>query len=204
VDRLLDLGLILFVAVFAFLYLFGSIGPGLLGGLMIGSFLVLVTGVYSIRSTLAAHAKDVLLLITPSTVEVRMESLVETFNRYVDQLRPGWVAYILGLSILGLLAQVLKVYLFGRSIGLMASYWTVGGIVALMVVTNLIPISVSGLGTRELVFIYFFGTVGVPSDVAVTLSLLVLACIVINGLIASLLFMIDPPVINLKRLLKGD
>ena len=45
-------------------------------------------------------------------------------------------------------------------------------IVPVIILITLLPISIAGLGVRELGFVYLFGQVGMPAEVALSLSLL--------------------------------
>lgn len=46
-------------------------------------------------------------------------------------------------------------------------------IVPVIILITLLPISIAGLGVRELGFVYLFGQVGMPAEVALSLSLLI-------------------------------
>ena len=73
-----------------------------------------------------------------------------------------------------------------------------------MVITNLLPISVSGLGTRDAILIYYFSMYGVESELAISLSFLLLVNVFIQALAGSLLFIFMPPGIKLQQILQTD
>jgi uncharacterized membrane protein YbhN (UPF0104 family) len=45
-------------------------------------------------------------------------------------------------------------------------------IMPVIILITLLPISIAGLGVRELGFVYLFGQVGMPAEIALSLSLL--------------------------------
>ncbi len=56
-----------------------------------------------------------------------------------------------------------------------------------------VPITISGLGTSQLMFELFFGRVGVPAPQAVALSILFLALGVLGTLPGGVLYLIRSP-----------
>ena len=66
-------------------------------------------------------------------------------------------------------------YMLALSLGLNISYWYLLISVAISSLIALLPISVSGLGTREATFIFLFSIINIIPEEAVSFSLLVLA-----------------------------
>lgn len=60
-------------------------------------------------------------------------------------------------------------------------------VVPAMILFSYIPIAPAGLGQREAVFTYFFGLIGVPSEVAVSVSLLFLFALCVTALVGGVL-----------------
>lgn len=54
---------------------------------------------------------------------------------------------------------------------------------------SMIPISISGLGLREFAFVIFFGTIGIPSDVSMSLSLSWFFSIVAANILGFVLYL---------------
>jgi uncharacterized membrane protein YbhN (UPF0104 family) len=52
----------------------------------------------------------------------------------------------------------------------------------LITLITMIPVSISGIGIREGAFVFFLGTMGVPLDKAMTLSILWFLSVVVAGL----------------------
>jgi uncharacterized membrane protein YbhN (UPF0104 family) len=60
-------------------------------------------------------------------------------------------------------------------------------VVPAMILFSYIPIAPAGLGQREAIFTYFFGLIGVPSEVAVSVSLLFLFALCVTALVGGIL-----------------
>lgn len=84
-------------------------------------------------------------------------------------------------------------YLLAMALGLDVGFVTTTYAVALGSLITLLPISISGLGTREAVMIAYLGTAGVPSEAALGFSLLVFFTFYIcGGLIGLVAWLIKP------------
>jgi uncharacterized membrane protein YbhN (UPF0104 family) len=69
--------------------------------------------------------------------------------------------------------------------------------VALGSLITLLPISISGLGTREAAMIAYLATVGIPAEAALSFSLLVFVTFyVAGGLIGAVAWWIKPVPLN--------
>ena len=66
-------------------------------------------------------------------------------------------------------------YLIALSLGLNISYWYLLVSLAISSLVALLPISISGLGTREATFIFLFSIINIVPEEAVSFSLLILA-----------------------------
>lgn len=65
-----------------------------------------------------------------------------------------------------------QTYLIGRAIGLPLGYTQIAVVVAAGILIGYIPITVAGLGTREAVFIFLFGRLGIPTAGALSFAFL--------------------------------
>jgi hypothetical protein len=76
------------------------------------------------------------------------------------------------LSVIVQLAGMLSVYILALGMGQHVSFLVVLLFVPLIILFTMLPVSISGLGIRESMFVLFFGLVGVPPGRATALSLL--------------------------------
>jgi uncharacterized membrane protein YbhN (UPF0104 family) len=113
------------------------------------------------------------LLSQLPVVGPRLSKLVEGARVYLR--RPGLLAGSTVLSVVVQLAGVLQVWLIAKGLGLAVPIGYVAVVVPLVALLTLIPISVSGMGLREVGMVVLLGPAGVSSAAAVTLSLLTFA-----------------------------
>lgn len=64
-------------------------------------------------------------------------------------------------------------------------------IITLISVITMLPISVNGLGVREGCYVLFFGELGVPVEIAVTVSLLFFVMVAISSLAGGVFWMVE-------------
>jgi hypothetical protein len=84
-------------------------------------------------------------------------------------------------------------YLLALALGLPLSYLQVSYTVAIGSLVTLLPISISGLGTREAAIIAYLATAGITGEQALGFSLLVFAAFyVAGGLFGAVAWLIKP------------
>lgn len=99
----------------------------------------------------------------------------------MQQLSPGGLLLAAGLTVLAYLLFFGQCYLLALALGLPLSYSDVSFAVALGSLVTLLPISISGLGTREATLVAYLGTLGVAAAQALGFSLLVFATFYLGG-----------------------
>jgi hypothetical protein len=92
-------------------------------------------------------------------------------------------------------------FLLARALNLPLSFVNTSYAVALGSLVTLIPISISGLGTREAAIIAYLGTLGLTAEAALSFSLLVFLTFYLgSGLLGALAWWIKPvPIGNLRE-----
>jgi uncharacterized protein (TIRG00374 family) len=113
--------------------------------------------------------------------------LVEAVRRYRRHHRD--LTTVLITSIAVQVIRVLQAYCLGMSLSISAPIWTYFVFVPLIVLVMQLPISISGLGTSQLMFDVLFGRVGVSSPQAVALSILFIALGIAGNLPGALLYL---------------
>ena len=106
-------------------------------------------------------------------------------NHHVELVR------VLFSSIAVQAIRVVQAYCLGRAIAIDLPLGTYFLLIPIVLLVMLLPITVSGLGTSQLAFAYFFGQAGVSPASAVALSILFVALGVIGNLPGSLLYAVD-------------
>lgn len=141
--------------------------------------------------------------IIPDKMHVRARTLIEETNHYFAKLTWGHLSYYVLISVIALFVQVWRIQFFAKSIGFHVPILTLGGIIAIMSISNLLPITFSGVGTRDAVFIYCFGQIDVAPEYAISLSFIILGSNIFNGTLGSLLFILFPPAFSFEDLSKS-
>lgn len=84
-------------------------------------------------------------------------------------------------------------YLLAQALNVRAGFGTISYAVALGSLVTLLPISISGLGTREAAIVAYLGQAGVSEEIAMSFSLLVFTTFyVAGGLLGALAWWIKP------------
>jgi uncharacterized membrane protein YbhN (UPF0104 family) len=118
---------------------------------------------------------------------VRVAEVADTYVRM-----PGLLAVAAALSLLVQLASVAQVWLVARGLGLDVSFGYLAVAVPLVTLLTLVPISVNGMGLRELGLVVLLAPAGVTSAQAVTLSLLGFAVTVAASLAGAAVYLAGP------------
>ena len=117
---------------------------------------------------------------------------LERSLRSVSELseRPALIARAFGLSVLAQWLPVFSIYMLSVPLDTEISWYWVAIIVPFVTFANLLPISIGGTGVREYLFVTLFGAVGMRAEVALTLSLSVLAVTIAWAIVGFAIFAI--------------
>lgn len=202
IDRMFDL-LVLFLVSFLIEFFFPSnfvIETFQLSFLSLVAFLAIFSGVF-LWAPFSETMISVLKYLTPK-IPIKFMQRWLIFNgprKKLDDPLKMMVSCI-SFTLLILLVQCIRVYILSEGIGLDVPVIHFFILVPIMLIINLLPISISGLGTRETVFILFLGGEGVSVENAVVLSLLVLSQGVFLATLSSIYLTIYGRAISLKKL----
>ncbi len=123
----------------------------------------------------------------------RLQALANWLDRTYGVITAcGWRAILgaLGASLAYNLSVIAAGWLIGRALGLALSPWLFALFLPLAVVALLVPISISGLGVREGIFVALLGQVGLSPAPATVLSLGLYSLDLFTGLIGGLLYLL--------------
>lgn len=87
----------------------------------------------------------------------------------------------MGLTVLAHVTFFCQCYLLALALGLRVGFVQVSFAVALGSLVTLLPVSISGLGTREAAIVAYLGTAEVPAEMALGFSLLVFVTFYVTG-----------------------
>lgn len=97
--------------------------------------------------------------------------------------------FILSSSFLALFIWVLCVNAFALSLGEKIPFFFLLWCVSVMVISNYLPISFLGIGTRDVTLIYLLSLIGISSQQSVGISSLVLVSLIIHAAIGGAFFL---------------
>jgi uncharacterized membrane protein YbhN (UPF0104 family) len=115
----------------------------------------------------------------------------------------GRLAELLLLSIAAQIVVVVAVYLIGRAlrIDVPLSYFFV--IVPLVGLVESIPVSIYGIGLRDVSYVYLLGLVGAPRTQALSLSVLYVLLTLLYALFGAVVFALRGSATSAERLRAG-
>lgn len=190
-DRLIGLAAYMSVAAAAALitvYVTGRSELRLLAWVAVAgvSVLALMTGV--LLSRRLRRLIDRLFANTPLRPLARMwSSLSLAFESYRFQYRALALAF--GIGLLGILSTTAVNYALTLSLGGGIPFLHVLLFTPLIALVLIIPVSIGGLGLNQVAYPYFYGLVGVSSEMAVSLSLLIQAVQIVCSLPGGVLWL---------------
>ncbi len=115
------------------------------------------------------------------------EKFFVTFARYGKE--PGIVVQVMLLSFLFQLLLIVAVYLMALSLHASVHWMYFVAFVPLITLMEAIPISVYGIGIRDMGYVFFFGLAGMTEVQTRSLALLFLAVTVVYSLIGGVLYL---------------
>lgn len=161
--------------------------PSILLALAVAAFVCLVTWVL-VFSERAARLGHVLLARLPWGRLTRAGgSLLAALQSYGPAARELW--QVSAGSVAVQVLRIVQAYLLGRALGIDVGLGVYFAFVPLVLLVILVPVSVSGLGTGQLAFVWLFARVGVSSADAFTLSILFVGLGVVGNLPGALLYL---------------
>lgn len=186
-DRALGVLSMVLVAVAALAFAPDMLGtPGVLPTVVIAALgcAAAAAGLYS--EPVASLALRAAGWLPGRTARALAAGLVDAVRRYTRH--HGELTNVLASSIAVQVIRVIQAYCLGVAIGISVPLWTYFVYVPLIVIVMQIPITISGLGTSQLMFDLFFRQAGVPSPQAVALSILFVALGIVGNLPGALLY----------------
>jgi uncharacterized membrane protein YbhN (UPF0104 family) len=111
--------------------------------------------------------------------------VLRSFNTYRSS--GGTLAHVLALSFLFQLNIVIINKVYSLGLGIEVPFSTLLVIIPVIYLTEMLPISINGLGVRESAFVFFFGLIGNTREEGLALSLLVISMRYVMGIVGGAL-----------------
>ena len=197
IDRLYDL-FMLFVFGFLSLAILFGIQPNLVAAIAIVGGLVTLILFFIIRNKVdsAYWIAAFLARLSPKAYKEMIRQKTRRLARKVVSMSPVFVATCVLLSLTNYTLLVAKVYMLALAVHMDVSFWYIALAVPLCRLAGLLPISVSGIGTRDAMIIYLLSRVGVPAESSLILSLLSLISLEFQALFGILFWWRYPPTLE--------
>ena len=114
--------------------------------------------------------------------------LVDAIQRYA--MHRSTLFYVLICSIAVQIVRILIAYFIGKSLHIDASLHVYFTLMPLIVLIMLLPVTVSGIGTSQAAFVWFFGRVGVTAEEAFALSVIFVGLSILGNIPGGILYTI--------------
>ncbi|MDO8595280.1 MAG: lysylphosphatidylglycerol synthase transmembrane domain-containing protein [Sulfuricaulis sp.] len=156
-------------------------------GLAAAACLVTLLLVFSQRADVVM---SMILTRLPAAVRHAGQRVLESIQRYAAH--HSQLAKVLVCSVAVQALRILQAYYLGRGLGIEASLGTYFAFLPLILLVMLLPVTVSGLGTGQAAFLWFFARVGVSAAAAFALSVLFIGLGIVGNLPGGILYALGP------------
>jgi uncharacterized protein (TIRG00374 family) len=160
---------------------------------LLGVVLVISAILFLLFSS-STFAKKAELILSPilhriggvSWLQMQLRSLWQTLAILQD-LKLSVVVLAFGLSFVSHLLGIILYWSISQAIGIHLSVFLLIWIVTFLTLVQLVPISIAGIGIRELSVVFILGQHGVRDTLALAFSLILFTLTIISGFIGGLL-----------------
>lgn len=150
---------------------------------IIGIFIFSGGVLLMVFSSLSLYSVAFLRLVTRTLLRIKLIRDPEGFSFHVQ--KPLKNAGIIFLSLISNMSHFVSCYFLAEGLGIEASFYFISGGVAIAGLFNLIPVTILGLGTREMTFLYIFHEL--PRSLVMAFSGMVLLVAQVGGGLISML-----------------
>ena len=179
IDRLIDIILLFSIAIvslygFSFFYHIGILSLGTI----VLIIAVILTGLYIVinRPLLSVLLKPFFNIFVPKHLKNKIALYYDDFFTGLYMFYHDWPRFLssIGIGIISWIPPFFYGYLLALSIGIDTGVLFFALVIPLLSLLDLLPISISGIGTRDVALIFLFGLQGILPEEAVAFSLLYL------------------------------
>jgi uncharacterized protein (TIRG00374 family) len=197
-DRLFDLGMLLLFGFLALAILFG-VPTNFAIFLAAGALFFLVAAIifFRYKKESGQWIGNGIAMLTPKTYKAAVKGDAIHLASRVGELKLLFLLLCVLLTVVNYSFLLLRVYALVLALQISVPFWYFAIVVPLLRLVGLIPISVLGIGTRDITAIYLFGQVGVSESSSVLISTLGLITVQFQTLVGLLAWWRDP--INLRK-----
>lgn len=197
IDRLIDI-IVLFVfaiAGLAFLVTTYTLGNIFFPLFAIFIMLILLAFAFTRKGFVVFILRPVFSRLVPARYKPKLDSVFREFYRGISIMKRAKFSVAIStlLCIIVWVMAIVQYYIISLSLGLDISYSFLSMIVPLTILLDALPISFSGLGTRDAAMIYFLSLIGLAAESAVAFSIMILIVnYVLVGIVGMILWAKSP------------
>jgi uncharacterized protein (TIRG00374 family) len=181
VDRAIDIAVLFVLAILGaalFIYVYGGFIHAeimVLMAVLFAAFLASVSLVLARGDIVKRFARPLFRRFVPGRYKPGMKTAFREFYAGLGEIMKArtLVASSAVLSALSWLVIVFQCSLISMAISLRIDYAFLLSVIPVVTLLDALPVSVSGLGTRELALIFFLGIISIPMGAAVAFSILI-------------------------------
>jgi uncharacterized protein (TIRG00374 family) len=192
IDRLCDMYLLIITGFFA-LWGFG-VWEKFSGAVMLSAVIVVMSPMILLSKTIMDRILSFIYsFVISKKTENNIKEKFQDFYSGVNQLINAELLIAGVLTCLGYLIFFIQCYLLAIAMKISINFATITFVMAISNLVSIIPISVSGLGTRDAILIYFFSLLNLSPELAVSYAFAVfLFFSVCGGILGAFAWYIRP------------
>lgn len=199
-DRCYDLAALMIVGYISIIFLIQQFSTKTF---LISTIFVLIPVVGILLYFLGIIKKEnierIMTLIAPDRYRSMISVTIHDFFNDLSQIKIGPLFKALMITGVIWVIYFIMSYCFALSLSLPISFFYLMACVSISAFITLLPLSISGIGTRDAVFILLFGYIGISSESAVAYSVLILLMYMMNGIIGFFAWQMKPVRVKLSE-----
>ena len=140
--------------------------------------------------------------INTDKIRIRLlQKIISAFILFRDNKKA--IVFAFFVSFLFQLTNIFISYLVSAAFNMQIPLLFFLGFLPLIGLVVMIPVSLGGMGLREMAFVYFFSQVGVSQENSLVISLGTYLTLITGGLVGALLFFYDKVFLKIRHQLRG-
>ena len=198
IDRVIDLALLFAFGIVALIVFSALIGVEIIsGGLLLILVCAIAFGIYIIshKTYMEKILKPLFTVFIPERYRSKLSGYFDDFYSGFDtfSISHRQVAECVGAGVISWVLAVVYASLLAKSIGIEAGYYMFL-VIPIISMLDLLPISISGIGTRDATLLYLFGIIAIPRETTIAFSLLYLVSSYWLVALVGLVFWLQYPI----------
>ncbi len=207
VDRIFDIGSLLFLAGFGALTLFGIADANVIGGLALTLLAFIASSAAFFKKKFTKRLfRPVFEKFVPEKYKKAIRGGFSDFYKSTNEFfkNPKQVFVTTSLTFIAWLLTIAQFTILARALGIDLGYMFMLSAIPIVIIAEVLPISFAGLGTRDAVLIVFFALKNLSAAAAVSFSMAILISNYILGIPGYILWLKSTKNVDEKTVLKKD